>query len=455
MSGWRNPRTPPDVDQQSHIIKAAEQSKPRSDGHRQISETSSDYFRTFIRSPSRSAYPDSSDAARIRVAVSPMLGPIRLSTANRFTDWEKAEAIQSPILKGVKWPGMSLFDSASFEAQRRRNQKKDACILETLEQNSEAIEQIEWIYWADGSLKKKRIITGNVDSSPVRESTPPSPPPKRHRMKAKKFVLKDLNTNVPKRARTHRARKESASDNVGRSFYPLEESEQMVSTPSPPGFRRLRTEHKGYRRATSQNNELQPFHERVQSIGSREFRVFKDDDYDVKLASAMDDQSSRHNRHGHEDLQDHNISSLPLSQQALNRLPWNAHFRAFAGNSRQISPDDQENIEPLFDTLGRIDDNPRLISNERVTQRYFSVSGHQAPQFFASMPPQMDFGGLTGPAYHGSTLNPLNASLQHGQHPYHHPKDVSRLTRPDFKRLRSQIDMVGQSASLSLRRSRD
>ena len=47
-----------------------------------------------------------------------------------------------------------------------------------------------------------------------------------------------------------------------------------------------------------------------------------------------------------------------------------------------------------------------------VTQRYFSVTGNEEPQFFSTMPPQMEFGGMAGPKYRGATLNPLNRYLQ-------------------------------------------
>lgn len=41
-------------------------------------------------------------------------------------------------------------------------------------------------------------------------------------------------------------------------------------------------------------------------------------------------------------------------------------------------------------------------------QRYFSVVDGGEPQFFDSLPPHMEFGGLGGPRYLGTMLNPLN-----------------------------------------------
>lgn len=77
-------------------------------------------------------------------------------------------------LKGVLWPGMAIFDSATPTARRRRNQKKDASILEQLEASSLVVQPTETIWLPDGQLKKERLITGDVDSSSSPwKSTPP------------------------------------------------------------------------------------------------------------------------------------------------------------------------------------------------------------------------------------------------------------------------------------------
>jgi len=82
-------------------------------------------------------------------------------------------------LKGVLWPGMSIFDSATPTARRRRNQKKDISIIEQLEANSLDVEPTEMVWTPDGDLKKEKRISGMVDSSsspwrssPVRQPRP-------------------------------------------------------------------------------------------------------------------------------------------------------------------------------------------------------------------------------------------------------------------------------------------
>lgn len=79
-------------------------------------------------------------------------------------------------LKGILWPGMDIFDSATPTARRRRNQKKDASILEQLEASSLEVQPTEAIWLPDGGLKKERVITGDVasSSSPWKSSPPRS-----------------------------------------------------------------------------------------------------------------------------------------------------------------------------------------------------------------------------------------------------------------------------------------
>ncbi|KAK5132276.1 hypothetical protein LTR08_009264 [Meristemomyces frigidus] len=79
-------------------------------------------------------------------------------------EWEMDETITDATkLKGVLWPGMALFDSATPEMKRKRNQKKDYSVMEQLKATSEYVEPNEMIFDADGNLRKQRVITGNPD----------------------------------------------------------------------------------------------------------------------------------------------------------------------------------------------------------------------------------------------------------------------------------------------------
>ncbi|KAG9997393.1 hypothetical protein KCU78_g16971, partial [Aureobasidium melanogenum] len=63
-------------------------------------------------------------------------------------------------LKGIVWPGMGLFDAATPELKKKRNQKKDVSVSDRLATMSEGIQKEELIFSPYGSLCKKRIISG-------------------------------------------------------------------------------------------------------------------------------------------------------------------------------------------------------------------------------------------------------------------------------------------------------
>lgn len=90
-------------------------------------------------------------------------------------------------LKGVYWDGMGMFDSATPEMRRKRNQKKAISVIDHLKATSEVVEATELVFDAEGELRRERPITGNPESddggSPLPgESTPePDFPPKKRK----------------------------------------------------------------------------------------------------------------------------------------------------------------------------------------------------------------------------------------------------------------------------------
>lgn len=77
-------------------------------------------------------------------------------------------------LKGVLWPGMDIFDSATPEMRRKRNQKKDVSVVEQLESNSLEVEPTEVIFAPDGTEWRSRAISGMPydDGYPFQELSP-------------------------------------------------------------------------------------------------------------------------------------------------------------------------------------------------------------------------------------------------------------------------------------------
>lgn len=72
-------------------------------------------------------------------------------------------------LKGLVWPGMNLFDSATPEMRRKRNQRKDGSVLEHMKSTSAAVEPAELVWTLEGDLQRTRDIyaSPSVGGSPV------------------------------------------------------------------------------------------------------------------------------------------------------------------------------------------------------------------------------------------------------------------------------------------------
>ncbi|KAL8805719.1 MAG: hypothetical protein Q9200_005310 [Gallowayella weberi] len=124
--------------------------------------------------------------------------PRRVRSYLEEAEMEDVGIPRTPELKGICYPGMSLFDAASAEAQKKRNQRKNDTILAQIQQESLEVECNEYIYWPDGSLKMCRFITGDVQSSPYKDDTPPPPPPKRRRGRKPKSPKERMNQKTLK-----------------------------------------------------------------------------------------------------------------------------------------------------------------------------------------------------------------------------------------------------------------
>jgi hypothetical protein len=92
---------------------------------------------------------------------------------------------------------MDIFDSATPEMRRKRNQKKDISVVEQLELNSQEVEPTELIFTPQGSFKRqRRISSSNTDeSSPIRVDTTPNRP------QLRRPVLADMDVNGGRRTR--------------------------------------------------------------------------------------------------------------------------------------------------------------------------------------------------------------------------------------------------------------
>ena len=401
-------------------------------------DAESDYFQNFLRSPTRTAYPDPCEITgphsgfSIRSASSikeddPNDLNYSLAPKDGLTKGVGSMP-QSPVLRGVKWPGMSLFDSANLEAQRLRNQKKTETIIEQMEHNSLLVEQMERIYWPDGSFKGERLITGEVESSPSREATPPPKPSRRRRAKASKTMLADLSTNAPAPGRKSRGRKASHYVAPTKSSDLRDISHRALASLGPQEYAYPRNAQFGYTPPGDEGPSERRLTAGLPTKSPRRgFHVFRDQKEmhaDVKshLPKTHGHTASQISHGPHRSFQITNSPRIKPravlhSRAAAQSSAWNSHLGNVSSKSRlpAIGNEDQENMVPLSDIERRDDDQASHVNNERITQRYFTVTGNQPPQFFSSMPPGMDFGGLLEPRYHGTTLNPLNTYFRQQQ----------------------------------------
>lgn len=438
------------------------QPRPRA-GRNTGSESGSDAEQLFFRSPAKSIYPDPSTMSGL-----PQIGAFRLSppvagqghdhnineldTEEPMLPADDEESTQSPKLKGICWPGMDIFDSASPEAQRKRNQKKDDSILKQMELNSLVVEPLEQIYWPEGTLKKERLITGMVESSPLKEE---SPKPRRRRTTRDKRTLKNGSTNDP------RALKTSGFPKIS---YPHEDSHPadlgdlskralaMLDSPSPTYLTRA---HLNTDPAEDENVEWELTAGDPEVGRKRRFVVYDDDATEDEQEQYKQTQASNvrasqypflHRAYSQQtSIQSPRFSApnlgipfptsgtYPLSHRpgyglvAPREPDLTRQSHSLPRNRHSNSSVNKENIEPVFNSSGQIDDGASQAYNGRSSQRYFSITRGYPPEYFDTLPSHMIFGGWSGPRLSGSSLNPLNPSAQHHQvsQPYQHSPRIS------------------------------
>ncbi|EHY52192.1 hypothetical protein HRR83_003245 [Exophiala dermatitidis] len=103
-------------------------------------------------------------------------------------------------LKGTVWPGMDLFDAASDDMKRKRNQKKDGSVLRRMERLSALVEPREVVYSPGGHVKKARHIDDLEDDSSLIDGESPLPKIKPVRAR-KRQPLAEKDPNAPRLVR--------------------------------------------------------------------------------------------------------------------------------------------------------------------------------------------------------------------------------------------------------------
>jgi hypothetical protein len=135
---------------------------------------------------------------------------------------------ESTKLKGVYWPGMDLFDSATLEMRRKRNQKKDVSVVAQLELNSQEVEAMELIFTPQGSFKRQRRISNseNDDEDEVDIKMESSQPARRRPALARMDVNTRRSRQNNRPALPFRSRPQY--EDRGRSIFDHEHTERAL-----------------------------------------------------------------------------------------------------------------------------------------------------------------------------------------------------------------------------------
>lgn len=388
-------------------------------------------------SPIETFYPDPSTigahgtvASVSKAVVHPQIpktsGSYRRSTTGQSPPLVEPNASHLLKLKGPQYPGMALFDSASPNSQRLRNQKKEHSLLSQMEHNAGAVEPMEHIYFPEWKLKKARVITGNVESSPIPENTPK---PKRRRAKQGKGVLCELDTNIPvtksltqtmKSPCDHKSQIIDLEDPFGHHSSKLKSARDPKILPSGPAAIDDDVEewrlNRGIPKFTSsprftvlRDDEQTQYHHPCLPFATQSAPALKASARDHRIPPAL-------SNHGLESSALSTFKDVVAGQErsvrqgssgcnpVIQKDPPIQRPSATASKAEAA----KENIEPMLDAAGRIIHQSLPLRSEKITQRYFAVTGHHPPQFFNVLPPQMEFGGTTDHGFHASSLNPLN-----------------------------------------------
>ncbi|MCJ1281931.1 hypothetical protein MMC26_001254 [Xylographa opegraphella] len=342
------------------------------------------------------------------------------------------KASECTKLKGICWPGMDIFDSASPDTRRRRNQKKDGAVLEQMKANSAEVEPTELIFYSGGQLKKSRYITGQVESSPVKEDTPK---PTRQRSKSKRAPLSIISGNIGRSGRRNyvtRSTAETSRSSAKIQRLAMQASHSKTSSLAKPQVSRR------YKSPVMEDDEVEwtLMMGELQQGKRRAFEIYNEEPakrQDPKrMRSADRDLEEMYpflqDKHGSVDayplpneiqefdsryglkppatatLPQQKLKPAPTRKIAGSRLTGNGHFAP-----RGL--DDKENIEPIVNQAGRIDGTPIPFNAGRSTQRYFAMQGNNNPQYYTSMPQHWGFTPLQPPQNHGFGFNPLAFNL--------------------------------------------
>ncbi|KAE8347410.1 hypothetical protein BDV24DRAFT_146911 [Aspergillus arachidicola] len=317
--------------------------------------------------------------------------------AESEVDKERVDEIAR--LKGVLWPGMDIFDSATEQMRRKRNQKKDESALRMMEKTSMGVEPTELIFSPTGILRKQRVISGNVeDCSPLKGETPI---PRRRSTRSKR-ALSQTDANL-QRGRGRKRKKKAVKRvpiTVGQD---LDHGDYHFTRPTS-------TEAPTY--GGNQVAHGESADDFALTFNGHEPRSRNG----LKIFCDTPNENIPH-QHCGDGLQYGLVASsdaLFLQQEAMatrtpNSVLSSNYISEFAERLCRFTTD-KENIEPLLDAHGRID--PLVGWHSPVIKRHLASETGYPPQFLFGAGQRIELNMFDGHDSHvGYSYNPLAASF--------------------------------------------
>ena len=295
---------------------------------------------------------------------------------------------------------MALFDAASPEEARRRNQKKDASVVKKMERLSRLVEPSEITYSAEWSPRKNRHIDDLDDASSLIEGE--SPPMIKPKPKAKRKVLGAVSGNVgrPSKRKSRPAPSPKRPRRQAKAVRPS-------SVPSLPPLNQAGGSH-----ASAYSTQPQNSHATYvdASLLESRFDVFEDSPAAPTKAAGCTARQMSLSRSYHQPvprLSFQTASWLQPQKQTHNPLFLDSHFNGYKADSALESLQHLDNVkaEQIQPDHGHLNPLAWLSPSNNQGQLQFPESSFSPfSGYVAAM-------GLPDPF--GTTRNPLANAFAH------------------------------------------
>lgn len=310
----------------------------------------------------------------------------------RTADAERERADEITRLKGVLWPGMDIFDSATEQMRRKRNQKKDESVLRRMEKTSMGVQPTELVFSPTGILRKQRVISGDVDDGSPLPGETPIP----RRVPRPKRVLSEADPNTH-RVQTRKRSKKSTSTASSKNLRVQPRRSARIVRPSAPRFLMFRgVDHRPSRRAADDDDDFELTLRRQGPKPRRGFSVFLDEPSNHDIGVREPDQPVPEPEisvsRGNDLLSDSLQSTTSAHGTSLMQAP--------------ASTTTDKNIEPFLDVPESLD-SPFDWDSPDSNQHYTSDAAFP-PQYFFGDEPRAGLGLFDD---HDRTPTLLTASL--------------------------------------------